>query len=217
MGKLNVKKANDWINQGAPEQALDFLGKAVDTLNQTAIEKNIIFKGVENVEVKEEVKNETVTEEVVTKEETVVAQTEAVQTETATEVVTETPTANTQENFMEVIQKGITDAVLVALKEYNESVVSPLQAKLAELEAKFEPVATDTTTKSYARFQNVFLNASDFMPAAAVSAAMKKEFGITEKQEAGEVVVSQEEMAKTAVTEKTVTKSYDPNNVLAGF
>lgn len=141
MGKLNVKKANDWINQGAPEQALDFLGKAVDTLNQTAIEKNIIFKGVENVEVKEEVKNETVTEEVVTKEETVVAQ-----TETATEVVTETPTANTQENFMEVIQKGITDAVLVALKEYNESVVSPLQAKLAELEVKFEPVATDTTT-----------------------------------------------------------------------
>lgn len=212
MGKLNVKKANDWINQGAPEQALDFLGKAVDTLNQTAIEKNIIFKGVENVEVKDEVKSEVVVEETTTKEKV-----EEVQTEAVTEVVAETPTTNTQENFMEVIQKGITDAVLVALKEYNESVVSPLQAKLAELEAKFEPVATDTTTKSYARFQNVFLNASDFMPAAAVSAAMKKEFGVVEKQEVGEVVVSQEEIAKTAVTEKTVTKSYDPNNVLAGF
>jgi len=55
------------------------------------------------------------------------------------------------------------------------------------------------------------------MPAAAVSAAMKKEFGVVEKQEVGEVIVSQEEIAKTAVTEKTVTKSYDPNNVLAGF
>jgi len=37
--KLKTTKAQKWIEQGAPEQALDFLGNAVEQLNNVAVEK----------------------------------------------------------------------------------------------------------------------------------------------------------------------------------
>jgi hypothetical protein len=212
MAKLQTKKAADWIKNGAPAQALDFLGAAVDTLHNVAVEKQIVFKEKEN-----EMENVVVADAQV---ETPVAVVEEKNEEVEVAVVTETPVAVTpvaeQPNVMEVLQKGISQAIVVALKEYNDAVVAPLQASLAELNAKIQ--AQPTTLKNYAYADNVFAGASDFMPSAAVAAMIQKEFGSTSTGQVGDVVAPQIEEVKTAVTEKQVTtKNYDASNVFADF
>ena len=54
--KLQTSKSEQWIKQGAPEQALSFLGETVDKLNDIAVEKQIVFKGTDEME--NEVKTE---------------------------------------------------------------------------------------------------------------------------------------------------------------
>lgn len=210
--KLQVNKREQWVKQGAPEQALEFLGNAVDTLNAVAIEKQIVFKG-EDV-MAEDIVAEVVDTEVVNTEETV-------PTDTPTEVVPEqTSTSQEPVNMMEVIQKGIVDAVQVALKEYNASIVAPLQAQIAEMSAKLNETekGKPTIQKSFSQMENVFFGASDFMPAAAVAEMLKKEFGGSNSSEqAGDVVVENVEQLETIVKEKKVTTAGDPANVLAGF
>lgn len=212
--KLQVSKRDKWIQQGAPEQALEFLGNAVDSLNSVAIEKQIVFKG-EDVMAEEMVAEPTNAEVVPTEPE---VQTEP---EVVSDVQTE-PTSNTQEpvNMMEVIQKGIVDAVQVALKEYNASVVAPLQAQLAEMTAKFSETekGKPTIQKGFNQMENVFFGASDFMPAAAVAEMLKKEFGgNTEQTAKTDVVVENVEALETVVKEKKVTTGNESSNVLAGF
>lgn len=210
--KLQVNKREQWIKQGAPEQALEFLGNTVDALNTVAIEKQIVFKG-EDV-MAEDIVAEVVDTEVVNTEETV-------PTDTPTEVVPEqTSTSQEPVNMMEVIQKGIVDAVQVALKEYNASVVVPLQAQLAEMTAKFSVTekGKPTIQKGFSQMENVFFGASDFMPAAAVAEMLKKEFGSNSTQTANtDVVVENVETLDTVVKEKKVTAGNDSSNVLAGF
>lgn len=210
--KLQVNKREQWIKQGAPEQALEFLGNTVDALNTVAIEKQIVFKG-EDV-MAEDIVAEVVDTEVVNTEETV-------PTDTPTEVVPEqTSTSQEPVNMMEVIQKGIVDAVQVALKEYNASVVVPLQAQLAEMTAKLSETekGKPTIQKGFSQMENVFFGASDFMPAAAVAEMLKKEYGGNAEQTAKtDVVVENVETLDTVVKEKKVTTGNESSNVLAGF
>ena len=210
--KLQVNKRSQWIQQGAPEQALEFLGNAVESLNSIAVEKQIIFKGEdvmeENVAVVENI--EVVTEHTQPTEEVV-----------AEPVVTETPSATTEPtpvDMMAVIQKGIADAIVTALKDYNSAVVAPLQAQIAELSAKANTPQAPVVQKAYNQMENVFFGASDFMPAAAVAEMLKKEFGGSNSSEqTGDVVVEDVEKLETIVKEKKVTTAGDPANVLAGF
>ena len=198
--KLHTSKSAQWIKQGAPEQALSFLGETVDKLNDIAVEKQIVFKGTDEME--NEVKTE-VTPEV----------TEPVAEETKTEEVKEEVVTKEEPNVMEVIQKGIVDSISVALKEYNDTVIAPLQAQIAELQASLKaPV-----TKEYG--SNVFFGANEFMPAAAVAAMIKKEFNLNTDTPAktGDVEVNPEEV-KTVVVKKEISAPVvDKNNVLAGF
>jgi hypothetical protein len=136
-------------------------------------------------------------------------------------VVTETPSATTEPtpvDMMAVIQKGIADAIVTALKDYNSAVVAPLQAQIAELSAKANTPQAPVVQKAYNQMENVFFGASDFMPAAAVAEMLKKEFGGSNSSEqAGDVVVENVEQLETIVKEKKVTTAGDPANVLAGF
>lgn len=216
---LQISNAEAWIAQKAPAQALDYLSNAVDALNKTAVEKNIVFK-------EKKVKDQVLEKETedVNAVDNAVENTAEVETEEVVEIEEVVTKEDSEEgnadanDILAVIQKGISDAVLVALKEYNDTVVAPLQAQLAELAS----AKNDTVEKSYSGLQNVFFGASDFMPAAAVSAMIKKEFGVQNEQ-AGDIEVTPEkvEKAKTVVKEKAevVNKSAagDPNNLLAGF
>jgi hypothetical protein len=212
--KLQVSKRDKWIQQGAPEQALDFLGNAVDSLNSIAVEKQIIFKG-------EDVMEENVA--VVENTEVVTENTQPTEEVVAEPVVTETPSATTEPtpvDMMAVIQKGIADAIVTALKDYNSAVVAPLQAQIAEMSAKLNETekGKPTIQKSFSQMENVFFGASDFMPAAAVAEMLKKEFGVSNSSEqVGDVVVENVEKLETIVKEKKVTTAGDPANVLAGF
>ena len=210
--KLQVNKRSQWIQQGAPEQALEFLGNAVDSLNSIAVEKQIIFKG-------EDVMEENVA--VVENTEVVAENTQPTEEVVAEPVVTETPSATTEQtpvDMMAVIQKGIADAIVTALKDYNSAVVAPLQAQIAELSAKANTPQAPVVQKAYNQMENVFFGASDFMPAAAVAEMLKKEFGGSESSEqTGDVVVEDVEKLETIVKEKKVTTAGDPANVLAGF
>jgi len=210
--KLQVNKRSQWIQQGAPEQALEFLGNAVDSLNSIAVEKQIIFKG-------EDVMEENVA--VVENTEVVTENTQPTEEVVAEPVVTETPSATTEPtpvDMMAVIQKGIADAIVTALKDYNSAVVAPLQAQIAELSAKANTPQAPVVQKAYNQMENVFFGASDFMPAAAVAEMLKKEFGGSNSSEqTGDVVVENVEKLETIVKEKKVTTAGDPANVLAGF
>ena len=210
--KLQVNKRSQWIQQGAPEQALEFLGNAVDSLNSIAVEKQIIFKG-------EDVMEENVA--VVENTEVVTENTQPTEEVVAEPVVTETPSATTEPtpvDMMAVIQKGIADAIVTALKDYNSAVVAPLQAQIAELSAKANTPQAPVVQKAYNQMENVFFGASDFMPAAAVAEMLKKEFGVSNSSEqTGDVVVENVEQLETIVKEKKVTTAGDPANVLAGF
>ena len=210
--KLQVNKRSQWIQQGAPEQALEFLGNAVDSLNSIAVEKQIIFKG-------EDVMEENVA--VVENTEVVTENTQPTEEVVAEPVVTETPSATTEPtpvDMMAVIQKGIADAIVTALKDYNSAVVAPLQAQIAELSAKANTPQAPVVQKAYNQMENVFFGASDFMPAAAVAEMLKKEFGGSNSSEqVGDVVVENVEQLETIVKEKKVTTAGDPANVLAGF
>jgi len=210
--KLQVNKRSQWIQQGAPEQALEFLGNAVDSLNSIAVEKQIIFKG-------EDVMEENVA--VVENTEVVTENTQPTEEVVAEPVVTETPSATTEPtpvDMMAVIQKGIADAIVTALKDYNSAVVAPLQAQIAELSAKANTPQAPVVQKAYNQMENVFFGASDFMPAAAVAEMLKKEFGGSNSSEqTGDVVVENVEQLETIVKEKKVTTAGDPANVLAGF
>lgn len=210
--KLQVNKRSQWIQQGAPEQALEFLGNAVDSLNSIAVEKQIIFKG-------EDVMEENVA--VVENTEVVTESTQPTEEVVAESVVTETPSATTEPtpvDMMAVIQKGIADAIVTALKDYNSAVVAPLQAQIAELSAKANTPQAPVVQKAYNQMENVFFGASDFMPAAAVAEMLKKEFGGSNSSEqTGDVVVENVEQLETIVKEKKVTTAGDPANVLAGF
>lgn len=210
--KLQVNKRSQWIQQGAPEQALEFLGNAVDSLNSIAVEKQIIFKG-------EDVMEENVA--VVENAEVVTENTQPTEEVVAEPVVTETPSATTEQtpvDMMAVIQKGIADAIVTALKDYNSAVVAPLQAQIAELSAKANTPQAPVVQKAYNQMENVFFGASDFMPAAAVAEMLKKEFGGSNSSEqTGDVVVENVEQLETIVKEKKVTTAGDPANVLAGF
>jgi hypothetical protein len=210
--KLQVNKRNKWIQQGAPEQALEFLGNTVDSLNAIAVEKQIIFKG-------EDVMEENVA--VVDNTEVVTENTQPTEEVVAEPVVTDTPSAATEQapvDMMAVIQKGIADAIVTALKDYNSAVVAPLQAQIAELSAKANAEPTPVVQKAYNQMENVFFGASDFMPAAAVAEMLKKEFGGSNSSEqVGDVVVENVEKLETIVKEKKVTTASDPANVLAGF
>jgi len=209
---LQVSKRNKWIQQGAPEQALEFLGNTVDSLNAIAVEKQIIFKG-------EDVMEENVA--VVDNTEVVTENTQPTEEVVAEPVVTDTPSAATEQapvDMMAVIQKGIADAIVTALKDYNSAVVAPLQAQIAELSAKANAEPTPVVQKAYNQMENVFFGASDFMPAAAVAEMLKKEFGVSNSSEqVGDVVVENVEKLETIVKEKKVTTAGDPANVLAGF
>lgn len=203
-----MNKAQKWISKGAPVEAIDFLNKAVDGLHQIAVEKNIVFKGDEVMT------NDNVTE--VTAND-VQATEETVETTSTNTEVTDTEPTNTEPNIADVIQKGVAEAIVVALKEYNASVVAPLQAQVAELLSELK-TSNKTVRKGFDGAQNVFFGASDFMPAAAVSAMLKKEFGSDNDTKSEDIVVKDVEEVKTAVTEKKVTKSVgDTSNVLAGF
>ena len=210
--KLQVSKRDKWIQQGAPEQALEFLGNAVDSLNSIAVEKQIIFKG-------EDVMEENVA--VVDNTEVVTENTQPTEEVVAEPVVTETPSATTEPtpvDMMAVIQKGIADAIVTALKDYNSAVVAPLQAQIAELSAKANTPQAPVVQKAYNQMENVFFGASDFMPAAAVAEMLRKEFGGSNSSEqTGDVVVENVEQLETIVKEKKVTTAGDPANVLAGF
>ena len=198
--KLQTSKSEQWIKQGAPEQALSFLGETVDKLNDIAVEKQIVFKGTDEME--NEVKTE-VTPKV----------TEPVAEETKTEEVKEEVVTKEEPNVMEVIQKGIVDSISVALKEYNDTVIAPLQAQIAELQASLKaPV-----TKEYG--SNVFFGANEFMPAAAVAGMIKKEFNLNTDTPAktGDVEVNPEEVKTVVVKKEISTPIVDKNNVLAGF
>lgn len=203
-----MNKAQKWISKGAPVEAIDFLNKAVDGLHQIAVEKNIVFKGDEvmtNDNVAEVTAND------------VQATEETVETTSTNTEVTDTEPTNTEPNIADVIQKGVAEAIVVALKEYNASVVAPLQAQVAELLSELK-TSNKTVRKGFDGAQNVFFGASDFMPAAAVSAMLKKEFGSDNDTKSEDIVVKDVEEVKTAVTEKKVTKSVgDTSNVLAGF
>lgn len=209
---LQVSKRNKWIQQGAPEQALEFLGNTVDSLNAIAVEKQIIFKG-------EDVMEENVA--VVDNTEVVTENTQPTEEVVAEPVVTDTPSAATEPtpvDMMAVIQKGIADAIVTALKDYNSAVVAPLQAQIAELSAKANAEPTPVVQKAYNQMENVFFGASDFMPAAAVAEMLRKEFGGSNSSEqVGDVVVENVEKLETIVKEKKVTTASDPANVLAGF
>lgn len=201
-----MTKAQKWIAKGAPTEAVEFLNKAVDGLHQIAVEKNIVFKGDE--EVMSEVKTEVQAVEETQNVDNVVEET----TTTETTVTTDEP----QPSVAEVLQKGVADAIMVALKEYNTAVVAPLQAQVAELISELKQ-GNGKVQKSFEGAQNVFFGASDFMPAAAVSAMLKKEFGSEAEAKAGDVVVKDIKETQV-VTEKKITKSVsDSSNVLADF
>lgn len=201
--KLQTSKSEQWIKQGAPEQALSFLGEAVTKLNDIAVEKQIVFKGNDEMENNvEEVKTEAIATE------TVVIETQEPE---------KTVTKETQEpNALEVIQKGISDAIVIALKEYNDSVVAPLQAQIAELKASMV-TAPAKVEKSFS-FENVFIGANEFMPAAAVAEMIKKEFNLAgQTEQKGDVVVKDIEKVETVVVKKEIAPTVDKSNVLAGF
>jgi len=199
--KLQASKSEKWISQGAPKEALEFLGNTVTQLNDIAVEKQIVFKGNDEMDNNE------------------VVNTEEVKTETpVTETVTETVTKEVPDtNVFEVIQKGIVDSITVALKEYNDSVIAPLQAQIAELKASLA-TPQDAVKKGF-NFENVFIGANEFMPSAAVAAMMKKEFNLSNAKSevaSGDVVVEPQKV-ETVVVKKEVTTPVDKSNVLAGF
>lgn len=209
--KLQVTKRENWIKQGAPEQALNFLDAAVEKLSDFAVEKQIIFKGEDGMTNDEVVvENGTVTE---------VANTEVVETPAA-----ETPEPTQTEevknvDLLAVIQKGIVDAVEIALKEYNSTVVAPLQAQLSELSASVSNRGQAPVVKGFSNVENVFFGASDFMPASAVAAMLKKNFGgqSAETITKEDLVVEDVEKVETVVKEKKVTAGPTEANILAGF
>lgn len=238
-GKLDVSKADTWIKQGAPAQALDFLGEAVTGLSQKAMKDNIIFK--ENKMAKKTVTEKEVEEELIVPE---TEPEEEVPAEIADEDVTKevapsTPSVNDSDTgpttdtpattpadttpnttgdsatMMKAFQDGVAEAIVVALKQYHTDIVVPMQAQIAELTAPSQ----EQVRKNFSMVENVFMNASDFMPADAVSAMLKKEFGITETQVGDKVATEQEiEASTTVVKEKQVTKSQgDDGNLLSGF
>lgn len=234
---LNVSKSDTWIMQGAPAQALEFLGEAVNGLSQKAMKENIVFK--EKSMAKKTVTKEKEIEEEVSvivpdeEEETPAAITEEDVTEDATpstpsvndsdtgpttDTPATTPTTTpgaSEASIMKAFQDGVAEAIVSALKQYHTDIVVPMQAQMAELTAPSQP----KMNKQYSMVENVFLNASDFMPAAAVSAMLKKEFG-TEAVQAGDKTATAEEIEEstTIVKEKKVTKSQgDDGNLLSGF
>lgn len=198
-------KSDKWIAQNAPKEAISFLSNTVESLTKEAQDKGILFKG------KEEMETEVVKEVTESAAEEVAV--EPVVEEAAVEPVVETVVE--QESVAAIIQKGVAEAIVVALKEYHVSTIAPLMAELAELKQKPQP----TIQKEYGTLSNIFMTASDFMPAAAVSALLKKEFNITNTQ-SGDVVVSDAQIEKstTIVKEKKVTENkFDSSNVLSGF
>lgn len=241
--KLQIKKREEWIKKGAPQEALEFLGQAVDSLHTVAVEKNIVFKEKEDEMPNQKEKTEEVKEETQDTTETPTTESPAQEPpadatpedvsksgtrspgdnparEQSESVTPDNPAPTAQASVAEVIQKGIATAIVVALKEYNDSVVAPLQAQLAELQTKLVKSEPTVTKAAPDNVFAGFMNASDFLPSAAVAEMIKKQFGTSTTEKAGDVVVKEEkvEEVKTAITAKEVTtKNFDPNNVLAGF
>lgn len=240
--KINSKRAEQWVKKGAPEQALDFLGAAVDTLSKQAIREERIYKEKDMNEqataVDEEVKDKKKEEEVTPVEiapedvtKSVPAKTPSVNdsvpgTDTDTPATPSTPSTpattpgaegSDTVTLMKQFEKGVADAILTAFKQYHEEVTAPMAAEIAEL--KSANVATvQKSVSPFAMVENVFMNASDFMPSAAVSAMLKKEFG--GNAQSGDITVTTEvlEASPTIVKEQKITKSVGgDDNVFAGF
>jgi len=237
---LDIKTSDKWIKQGAPAQALDFLGAAVDGLSQKAVQDKIVFKGKDtevatNKSVTKEVEEPVIVpievEEVDDETETVEAPAEIADEDVTKDVPATSPaitpdspatpeivpatTPSGEAITMKAFETAVATAIVVALKQFNDDVVAPLQAQIAEIVA-----GKTVTNKGTTMLENVFMNASDFMPAAAVSAMLKKEFGSGDKTQAGDIVATDAEVAQeaTVVKAKKVTKSIgEDGNVLSGF
>lgn len=199
---MNLKtiQAKKWLEQNVPEQALTFLEAQVSALTEKAASEKIMFKG--KVEMTENEIN-TATEPVV----------EPVATEAVVEKTIENEAPDIAQT-LKSFQDGIAQSIVVALKEYHQTVVNPL---LTEIESLKTEIATRKNFKQEANLMNVFYGASDFMPAAAVSELMKKEFGVASSSN-GDIVATPEDVKHTIVKEKQVTEApSNSGNMLAGF
>lgn len=175
--KMPTKKQEDWLKSGAPAEALDFLGAAVDMLSKEAEEGNIMYKSVD----------ETV---VVAGDEVVVADIDAIVVD-ETVVVAEEPAgtpvtppvadAPVVKSVAPDFATVLADTVARMIKEYHTTVVEPLVKELTLVKAKAEEVVA---------IEKSIFTGSDFLPAAAIAAAFKKEFNVFEPAEkAGDVVM----------------------------
>ena len=172
--KLVNKSQQEWLEQGGVSDALDGLETVVAGMSKQAADNNVSFKEIdENLladdlgGVEAETADDTieeVTEEAVEEKsvETVEAETEEVEQD----VEQETEDVN--------VAGVIVDAVAKALKQYHEDVVTPMFNKLTKELSE----AKEVKQKSH---QNL-LQMSELLPSAAVADAIKKEFGIVEKE-----------------------------------
>lgn len=174
--KMPTKKQEDWLKAGAPAEALDFLGAAVDMLSKEAEEGNIMYKSVD----------ETV---VVAGDEVVVADIDAIVVD-ETVVVAEEPAGtpvtppvaeNVEKSVAPDFATVLADTVARMIKEYHTTVVEPLVKELTLVKEKAEEVVA---------IEKSIFTGSDFLSPAAIAAAFKKEFNVFDPAEkAGDVVM----------------------------
>lgn len=243
MTQLKVKRADAWIQQGAPKEALSFLEASVDKLSKQAIKEERIYKE-SDMNQEELLAEDTNKKKVEETEEEKVEETPAVVTEEdvttgipakspsmndSVPATTDTPTTpgtpatpattpSGENQLMKAFEEKIASAIVTAIKEYHESVIAP------EFAARSAEKAEATVSKSvspYAIVENVFAGASDFMPSAAVSALLKKEFNVTQTPAVDEKTISKEALdtSETKVTSQKVTKGIGNNggNLLESF
>lgn len=174
--KMPTKKQEDWLKAGAPAEALDFLGAAVDMLSKEAEEGNIMYKSADEVNVV--AGDEVVAPDIdaVVVDETVVAAEEPAGTP-----VTPPVAENVEKSVAPDFATVLADTVARMIKEYHTTVVEPLVKELTLVKAKAEEVVA---------IEKSIFTGSDFLPAAAIAAAFKKEFNVFEPAEkAGDVVM----------------------------
>ena len=224
MNDLNVRteKIKQWLDDGAPAEALEQLGELVKSFSTNAAEEEIAYKDAESPtdpEETEEVEAVKSSEEGISNDEDASGGSEVSEDPLAEGGEELTSTEGMDESASEDASKSVAsqslETVLVktvdaALTTYHDTVVKPLLDKIEELEIN---ILNTTKGKTVS---NLF-DMDDFLPAAAVTALVKERYGVSETIDGDTVSDEEIETANQDLESEAKSVSNDSTNLLSGL
>lgn len=217
--KVPTESQEAWLKSGAPTEALDFLSNVTEKMSKKAKDENRLFKEFESDGAMNEENvgaidinpvNSEVVEEIPTATETVPVE-EASETggQVADEPTGEVGEVDQMKQFLGQISDYISKSIVSALSEYHSTVATPAieQAIQKNLAVKQPEKATQLGS----------FTVTDFLPPAALSQMLAKEFNITNDvpngATPGDKTMQKDTVVDTVITEVTPTEKTEQHQL----